>query len=406
MTPTPPSRRPWPIGRGPRLRRPPEELLDLAAERSRATAHDRVEDLRRNAWPILQVALAAALAWLVATEVIGHARPFFAPVSAIISLGVTLTYRGRRAVELTLGVALGIGIGDVLVWALGTGTLQIALVVILAMGGAVAVGGGGMLVTQAAVSGVLVATLQPPTHGPDFTRFVDALAGGTIGLLVSVLLPADPLATLRRTTRPVLEELAGVLGQLAGALRTRDLEIAERALERARAIDEDFVGLTEAVRFGRETARYAPARRHTRGPVARYADAAPHLDRAVRNVRVLARGVIRAVDLGEPIPEAIPTALDDLARAARALEGGLERGTDREIVRDASVRAARDVTDASGDAGGFSVGLLVGQVRSIAVDLLRAAGAERATALRLVRETTRRGDELALPEPIDSPPSV
>jgi uncharacterized membrane protein YgaE (UPF0421/DUF939 family) len=262
-----------------------------------------------------------------------------------------------------------------------------------------------LLVTQAAVSAVLVATLQPPTHGPDFTRAVDALAGGTVGLLVSVLLPADPLATLRRTTRPVLEELAGVLGQLAGALRTRDLETAQQALERGRAMEENFEGLTEAVRFGRETARFAPARRHTRAPVGRYADAAPHLDRAVRNARVLARGVIRALDLGEAIPEAFPTALDDLARAARALEGALEHGGDREVVRDAAVRAARDVTDTSGDAGGFSIGLLVGQVRSIAVDLLRAAGAERATAIRLVRETTRHGDELALPEPIDPPPA-
>jgi uncharacterized membrane protein YgaE (UPF0421/DUF939 family) len=388
-----------------RFRRPPDELIDLAAERSRATARSRLDDLRRNAWPIVQAALAAAAAWLVATEVIGHPRPFFAPVAAIISLGVTLTYRGRRAVELTVGVAIGIGVGDLLVWALGTGTLQIALVVALAMTGAVLVGGGALLATQAAVSGVLVATLQPPTHGPDFTRFVDALAGGIVGLTVSVLLPADPVETLRRTTRPVLEEIAAVLGRLAGALRSPDVAAAQEALERARAIEEDFAGLVEAVRFGRETARYAPARRGARDVVARYADAAPHLDRAVRNVRVLARGVIRALDLGEPVPEALPTAFDDLARAARALETALEHGSGREAVRDAAVRAARGVTDASGTGADFSIGLLVGQVRSIAVDLLRAAGAERETAIRLVRETTPRENPIGLPEPIDVPPA-
>jgi uncharacterized membrane protein YgaE (UPF0421/DUF939 family) len=388
-----------------RFRRPPDELIDLAAERSRATARSRLDDLRRNAWPIVQAALAAAAAWLVATELIGHPRPFFAPVAAIISLGVTLTYRGRRAVELTVGVAIGIGVGDLLVWALGTGTLQIALVVALAMAGAVLVGGGALLATQAAVSGVLVATLQPPTHGPDFTRFVDALAGGIVGLAVSVLLPADPVETLRRTTRPVLEEIAAVLGRLAGALRSPDVVAAQEALERARAIEEDFAGLVEAVRFGRETARYAPARRGARDVVARYADAAPHLDRAVRNVRVLARGVIRALDLGEPVPEALPTAFDDLARAARALETALEHGSERDAVRHAAVRAARGVTDASGAGADFSIGLLVGQVRSIAVDLLRAAGAERETAIRLVRETTPRENPIGLPEPIDVPPA-
>ena len=42
---------------------------------------------------------------------------------------------------------------------------------------AIFLGSGQMLATQAAVSAALVATLQPPTDGVTFTRFLDALAG-------------------------------------------------------------------------------------------------------------------------------------------------------------------------------------------------------------------------------------
>jgi len=94
----------------------------------------RLATLRTTAVPIAQCAGAASLAWLVATEVVGHARPFFAPISAIIALGVGVGGRGRRAVEVALGVALGILVGDLLIALIGTGTAQIALVVVLLRG--------------------------------------------------------------------------------------------------------------------------------------------------------------------------------------------------------------------------------------------------------------------------------
>ena len=116
----------------------------------------------RVAWrSIVQAAVAATAAYLIATEVVGHSQPFFAPVSAIITLGITVGQRGRRAVELALGVAVGIGVADGLVLLLGPGAVPLAVVVLLAMGAAVFLGSGQILATQAAVSAVLVATLQP-----------------------------------------------------------------------------------------------------------------------------------------------------------------------------------------------------------------------------------------------------
>ena len=57
-----------------------------------------------------------------------------------------------------------------------------------------------------------------------------------------------------------------------------------------------------------------------------YAEAAARIDLAVRNVRVLARGAMRALALDENVPPEVADALEDLAAAVRALGGALERG--------------------------------------------------------------------------------
>ncbi|MGH8838440.1 MAG: FUSC family protein, partial [Jiangellaceae bacterium] len=167
-----------------------EEALEALAARSRQGARDRLRRLRLTAVPIMQCAVGAALAWWVATgPLIGHERPFFAPIAALISLGVGLGQRLPRVVELVVGVAVGVLVGDLLVAWIGTGVAQIALVVALAMVAAVALGGGAVIVTQAAASAVLVATLTPTAdEGVNLDRFVDTLVGGGIGLVVSALL--------------------------------------------------------------------------------------------------------------------------------------------------------------------------------------------------------------------------
>ena len=373
-------------------------LIEEAAERSRVSMRTRLERLRLAWRSIFQASLAAALAWLLATEVFGHTRPFFAPVSAIVTLGITVGQRGRRAAELALGVALGIAVADLLVLQIGTGAAQLALVVALATSAAIFLGSGQMLATQAAVSAALVATLQPPTHGGiTFTRFIDALIGGGVALLVNaVVLPAHPLDTVRHAARPVLDELAETLEDIAEAIERRQLDRATAALERARRIDDLEAVLHEAIEVGRETIRYAPGRWRSRGGVESYGDAAARVDLAVRNVRVLARGTIRALSLDENVPPEVAGALRDLATAVRALSAAVDEPDRADAVREPAVRAAAEASLVLERTGNMSVSVIVGQVRSTAVDLLTAIGMSYDEATSVVRDAVREAqDQLA-----------
>jgi uncharacterized membrane protein YgaE (UPF0421/DUF939 family) len=360
-------------------------LLDDAAHRSRTTLRDRGRRLHARSPAIAQASLAAAGAWLVASDAIGHARPFFAPISAIVVLGVTHGRHARRAFELAAGVTLGICVADLIVQGLGQGPLTIALVVALAMTVAIALGGETLLVSQAATSATLVATLGGSDH---FTlaRAVDAFAGGSVALVVGfLLLPIDPVRVTRTAASAVLDELASLLFDLATALERRDRDAVLDALERGRALDGRHATFAESAGMGLEIARYAPVRRRDRPMLQRYATAAAMLDLAIRDVRVLARGALRAVDLADDVPPEVVVAVRDLAASVRALAPALDDPRRAQRAHEHAVRAAAGATLSLERTANLSTSAIVGQVRSTALDLLRGLGEDRDSAAATIR---------------------
>ena len=352
----------------------------------RGSLRRRVDRVHRAALPIAQSALAAAVAWQIASFI--NPKPFFAPISAVISLGVARGRRTLRAVELVLGVAVGIAVADVIVTVLGTGTLVVALVVALAMAAALLLGAGTIFVNQAAVSAILVATLQPPASGLSPNRFIDALVGGGVALLVGqVLFPRDPLKAMAAAARPVVEDLARSLEASARALRDGDLQLAERALQMARAVDEDLLDFHDAVTAARETMPMRPARR-PRERLPLYAEAVQRMEYAVRNTRVLERRAVASIRRHGPAPPALADAVAELAEAVRALGRQLsEPGHEVEVRRRALRAAARATATISGNPG-LSNLVIAAQVRSTALDLLRGSGMAAEEARRALEAAT------------------
>jgi len=362
-----------------------DELLEQAAEASRTGLRTRRQRITTSARPILHSAVAASLAWLVATEMVGHQRPFFAPISAVVTLGLTVGERRRRAVELAIGVAVGIAIADALVAAIGTGTWQVGVVVALAMVAATLVGGGPLLASQAGASAVLVATLQPPDGGVDFGRALDALVGGGCALLVSsLLLPVNPLRLLRESAGPVLDALVEALEQLSEALTTRRPAAADAALLALARADGVHDGLVGTLETAGEAVRLSPQRRGALSGLDRYAVAVGQLGRTIEDVRALARGAMRAINADDSVPPEAVQAIGKLTGGARALKDYLDGG-DPEAARGAATDAAGLANAVLESTGNLSAVHIVGQIRLAAADLLRATGLPREQAQQIVR---------------------
>jgi uncharacterized membrane protein YgaE (UPF0421/DUF939 family) len=370
------------------------QLVLEAASRSRRYARSRFARLKGSALQIVQAAVAASVAWLIAGELLGHSSPVFAPLAAVITLSATRGQRVRQAVELTVGVALGVGVGDVLTGAIGTGILQLALIISLAMCGATLLNASGILFTEAAVSATLVATVEPSTRGFPPVRFIDALIGGAVALVLSQLLfPAHPVKVVEKAARSVLDELAQTLEDVATALDAGDIDAAERALVRSREVSDDWAGYQRALDVGREAARFAPRRRGLRDRFAAYQGVGLPLDLLVRDVQVLARTTVRILNIGDPFPREMVTTLKELSQAVARIAGEFEDpDTEQEATRDIALRATRVATASVSDRN-LSLSLLVGHTQATAADLLRTQGLDRDPAHELVGEAAMEGEQ-------------
>ncbi|GAB2864621.1 aromatic acid exporter family protein [Actinocorallia aurea] len=343
---------------------------------------DRTGRLRTMGLPIVQVAVAAALAWIIATRLLGHDRPFFAPIAVVLSIGVGLgTHRRRRVWELVAGVSVGVGVGDLLISAIGGGAWQIALVVALSMAVSVLLDGGALISLQAGSSAVLVATLLPPGGTGGVDRMVDALVGGLIGLVAVALLPGNPAAHATRAIRELLEELSAALEAAATALRDRDPAGAAEALERARGSQGKVDTYHAALTTAHETAALSPLHRGRRDRLQVFATAADPLDHALRNARVLLRHTVAVIEKGEAAPELLADGMTELAATADRLREELASGATPLLTRKALRRAAARLDPVPLPSLDFSAHVVLAQLRSIAVDLLEATGEGHTDAL-------------------------
>jgi uncharacterized membrane protein YgaE (UPF0421/DUF939 family) len=380
-----------PLPRVPRdaaeIRRRGEALLDEVAARSRADLRTRVGRLRIAAPMIAQSALAAGGAWYLAREIGGGSGPpFFAPVAAVVSIGSALGQRLRRTVELVLGVSLGVGIGDLIARAIGNGTVALVVVVALAMSAAVLLDGGQLLVMQAGTSSVLVATLLPSGGGlAGLDRCGNALIGGTVGILVGlVLLPLNPLRVAGRAVGPVIDGASRALVATADALAAADTDAARSALGSLRALNPAMAQMSTALATCAEIARVAPIRWRSRDRFAGYAEAAPQLDYAVRNMRVVARRAGVLLRTEHSCPPQLVEAVRLLARATRCVGAWLGEGSEPRECRHLLVEAFATARSAMGPDSSEAVIVLIAQLRSVAYDLLRATGLNRVQALELL----------------------
>jgi uncharacterized membrane protein YgaE (UPF0421/DUF939 family) len=350
------------------------------------TVGTSVQRLRLQSWRIAQVAVGAALAWWLASELLQHSVPFLAPIAAIVGIGTAEGRHLRRVVEIVGGVAVGVLVGDLLVSWVGTGVWQVGLAVAAAAAVAVLLDGSPLVVTQACVNAVIVTTLLPdPSAG--LSRWLDAVVGGTVAVVAVAL---SPLVSYRAGR----DRAAGVLGTVAAALRAaaramveHDIEAADAALVALRDTEPALESLRTAVAEGQEVVRASPLRRRHRADVQRYVDLLVPLDRAVRNIRVLARRVVVALQDDEPVPAGHAGLVDGLADAVDQLAGDLREGTLPKRARQALIERAAASADPSVLGGGLSAQVVIAQLRSAVVDLLQVTG-------------------LRLPEAVDAVPRI
>ncbi|HET7568357.1 MAG TPA: FUSC family protein [Gaiellaceae bacterium] len=340
---------------------------------------------------IVQTAVASGGAWELASLIPGHGQPFFAPIAAMIALGGQPGRRGRQALEMIVGVTLGIALGDGILAVAGSGGWQLVVGVGVAFLVATAAGAQPMIRNQAAASVILVVALHRPGSNLAAQREVDALIGGGLAILLAqFLFPVDPLELVSRAERTLRCELAGALDAVADAIAARDPAAAERALARIDALDDRT--LADTLVTARHVARNAPRRRSAIRRVETYAAAAHELSVATADARTLATGALRLLRNGDAAPAAALAAVREVAEAWRA--------DDADASRRHAARASEQARAAVADGGSLGLHALAHTADALAIEARRRHEHPREERRRR-RRTQRpwRGLRPAIPYP-------
>jgi hypothetical protein len=96
---------------------------------------------------------------------------------------------------------------------------------------------------------------------------------------------------------------------------------------------------------------------------------------------------MRAIEVGDTVPPDVAVAIRELREAVLSLDPWMTDPDRAGAVREPAVRAARRASAVLEQTANLSVSVIVGQIRSTAVDLLRSTGLEPAEARRRIRGT-------------------
>lgn len=350
----------------------PLDRLDRAWSRGRTSMDTRAERLRSKSFAIAQCALAAGVAWLIAKDLLGHDTPFFAPIAAIVSLGTSYGQRLRRVAEVTIGVAVGVLLGDLLVVWLGSGWWQIALVVAIAMSVAFLLDGGQLMVTQAAVQSIVVSTLIV-NPGDALTRWTDALIGGAVALVAATVVPAAALRRPREQAARVLRKEAELLRAAADVMIGGDLDRALDLLADARSTDYLIAELRSAADEGLAVVASSPFRVRHKPGVRRMAELVEPLDRSLRSTRVLMRYVALAAYKRKPVPPGYPLVARELAAAVDLVADELHADRMAAAAQPALIAVGMATSELPRE-DALSVEVVLAQLRAVVTDLLMLTG--------------------------------
>nr|WP_296074509.1 FUSC family protein [uncultured Actinoplanes sp.] len=350
-------------------------------------------ELHRRLLPAIVATAAATIAWLVAADLIGHPHPVFAPSAALIVLGESRGRRLRQTIELVLGVAAGVLVAELAMLAFGTGALTLFLVLLLTIGPMVAAGASNTLVSQAAVSALYLVVVASPHGDLAPFRFVDALIGGAVAIVASQLAVARPLAPLVAEARQTYADLADLLDDLNDALDRCDESAAHAVLDRAHGLNVCVERLHAEALAAKEALRLRVRRRRLR-QVCNVERTVHQLDHVVGNVWVLARNAVTLTRLHTATPPELTRSIGALGSAVRSAGEALATdltGTEEpdrhagqaEADALAAVRTAATLLETDSPA---PLTVIVGQIRTTAVDLLRGVDQDDEAVLSRVDE--------------------
>ena len=344
-------------------------LVHTAGQWSARKVSTVLERLRDNMWLVLQCAIAATVAWIVAGGLIQDHSPFFAPIAAVIALNTVGGERGSNAVRMLLGVVIGILVGELSMALTGSGygTMVVAIAVAMMIG--VTLGATRLVLAQAAAGAILTLAFADGQIG--MSRLTDALIGAGVALVMSQLLfPSRPAARLRRIETEALQEIVRLLNAMGRALQ-EDEDPSLSTVNRLSALSRPMADLSRAQENSHRSMRWSSARWASPEPLAYEDEKVDRLIILSESCLALAR---TTAAMGKSERRRIASVVWEMAAVLDVLAGDLGDREARQRAVALALDAAQPFSDGTADDPVTASAHL--SVQMVATDIMLFAGVD------------------------------
>jgi uncharacterized membrane protein YgaE (UPF0421/DUF939 family) len=344
-------------------------LVHTAGQWSARKVSTVLKRLRDNMWLVLQCAIAATVAWIVAGGLIQDHSPFFAPIAAVIALNTVGGERGSNAVRMLLGVVIGILVGELSMALTGSGygTMVVAIAVAMMIG--VTLGATRLVLAQAASGAIITLAFADGQIG--MSRLTDALVGAGVALVMSQLLfPSRPAARLRRIETEALQEIVRLLNAMGRALQ-EDEDPSLSTVNRLSALSRPMADLSRAQENSHRSMRWSSARWASPEPLAYEDEKVDRLIILSESCLALAR---TTAAMGKAERRRIASVVWEMAAVLDVLAGDLGDREARQRAVALALDAAQPFSDGTADDPVTASAHL--SVQMVATDIMLFAGVD------------------------------
>ncbi|ALJ00156.1 FUSC family protein [Rufibacter tibetensis] len=240
---------------------------------------------------IAKTAFAAALSWFVASSLLQSEYPYFAAVAAIITVQVTVADSVDKATQRIIGIIGGVLVSMLLGHWFQIGAVSIFFIILIGMGLAKALKMNPQIISQVAISSLLVLAFGQTKEGYAFERIIETVLGSGIAVLINALivprnaLPDVELGILSysQLSAATLKSLAAVLDDLGPTRKTGRSEV-DALIKEANQCRKTF-SLAE------QSLKYNPLLTHKRTRLSRLAYTMEQLE----SITIQVRGIRRSL---------------------------------------------------------------------------------------------------------------
>ena len=195
---------------------------------------------------IVRIALAATIAWAIATELSQSTLGIFAPITTLLVVQSSPWSTLGISVQRIVGTGLGVLAASVWVNVLGLtwwsflGGVFLSLLIARQLPFSI----GGQI--QIPIAVIFVLAIGPNSMEQDLWRVLDVGIGGVVGILaVLIWPPRPPLPTMLKTLAGYRDDIVAVLGAIAEETGRGDLDRTHDYVARARALRESALAVRD-----------------------------------------------------------------------------------------------------------------------------------------------------------------